>query len=181
MTTDHLFHMDANGVRISADRAKFGQHTYATRNISGLSSVTDRGNRIPGRITLVIGFTLIVTGFVIAHTITMAFGAVAILSGSLNLARKRPKFGLRITTQRGPVNVLAAADKRYVETVSKALLKAMSTAREASALRRQGSEARGSDPGGSSADGGPADPSGTVPGARANPAASRRRGRRRRG
>lgn len=123
--------MDANGVRISAQRAVFGEHAYATRNIQSVDRVEDKGVRWPGMGTLFIGFVIISVGFVMQHTVTVMIGAVAVLSGSLNLARKRPKFGIRITTQRGPVYVLASMDKRYVEIVADALLRAISAAHRA--------------------------------------------------
>ncbi len=129
MPTD-VFHMDANGVRISVDRAVFAEHVYATRNISSVVTVTDAGVRWPGKIMLALGLALIVAGLVISHTITLMFGAVAVLSGSLNLARKRPKYGVRIVTRRGPVYVLASQDKPYAETVSAALRRAVEAARE---------------------------------------------------
>ncbi len=130
MTTE-VFHMDANGVHISVDRAVFADHKYATRNISAVSTVMDRGNRWPGRITLGIAFVLITAGFVIDSMPVMFLGAAAVLSGSLNLARKKSQYGLRIRTQRGPVYVLASSDKHYVEIVSGALQRAMSDARRA--------------------------------------------------
>lgn len=142
MATD-VFHIDANGVRISADRAVFAEHTYATRNIQSIVAVTDKGVRWPGMAMLFIGFGLVAAGLVIGHTITLMFGAVAILSGSLNLARKRPKYGVRIVTQRGPVYVLASQDKPYVETVSAALSKAV----DASRRRREAAPSDAAAPG----------------------------------
>ena len=127
MATD-VFHMDANGVRISAHRSVFGEHTYATRNIQSVDRVEDKGVRWPGMGTLFIGLVIVVVGLVLQHTITLMIGAVAVLSGSLNLSRKRPRYGIRITTQRGPVYVLASRDKRYVEVVAEALLRAVSVA-----------------------------------------------------
>ncbi len=129
MATD-VFHMDANGVRISVDRAVFANHTYATRNISGVAAIADKGVRWPGIFTMALGFGLLIGGFVFSHTFTMILGVGGVLSGSLNLSRKRPKYGVRIVTQRGPVYVLASQDKQYVETVSTALQKAMSAARK---------------------------------------------------
>ena len=130
MATD-VFHMDANGVRISAHRSVFGEHTYATRNIQSVDRVEDKGVRWPGIGTLFIGFVIMAVGLVLQHTITLVIGAVAVTSGSLNLARKRPRYGIRITTQRGPVYVLASRDKRYVEVVADALLRAISVAHRA--------------------------------------------------
>ena len=125
-----VFHMDANGVRISAQRAVFAEHAYAPRNIQGVDRVEDKGVRWPGQATLVLGFAIIVAGFIMQHTITVMVGAVAVMSGSLNLARKRPRYGIRITTQRGPVYVLASRDQRYVEVVADALLRAVSVAHQ---------------------------------------------------
>ncbi len=143
-----VFHMDANGVRISAQRAVFAEHAYAPRNISGVERVEDKGIRWPGQSTLVLGFAIIGAGFIMQHTITVMVGAVAVMSGSLNLARKKPRYGIRITTQRGPVYVLASRDQRYVEVVADALLRAVSAAhrsREAAREEREdgGSEERG--------------------------------------
>ncbi len=126
-----VFHMDANGVRISVDRAVFANHTYATRNISSVAAIADRGVRWPGTFTMALGFVLLLGGFVFSHTFTMILGVGGVLSGSLNLSRKRPKYGVRIFTQRGPVYVLASQDKQYVDTVSTALQRAMSAARKA--------------------------------------------------
>ena len=142
MPTD-VFHIDANGVRISADRAVFGEHAYATRNIRSIVTVTDKGVRWPGMTMLFIGFGLVAAGLVIGHTITLMFGAVAILSGSLNLGRKRSKYGVRIVTQRGPVYVLASQDKPYVEIVSAALRKAV----DASSRRREAAASKTAAPG----------------------------------
>ena len=122
--------MDANGVRISAQRAVFAEHAYAPRNIQSVDRVEDKGIRWPGQATLVLGFAIIIAGFIMQHTITVMVGAVAVMSGSLNLARKRPRYGIRITTQRGPVYVLASRDQRYVEVVSDALLRAVSVAHQ---------------------------------------------------
>ena len=127
MATD-VFHMDANGVRISAQRAVFAEHAYAPRNIWSVDRVEDKGVRWPGIGMLFLGFGIMIAGLIMQHTITLLIGAVAVTSGSLNLARKRPRYGLRITTQRGPVYVLASRDKRYVEVVADALLRAVSAA-----------------------------------------------------
>lgn len=122
--------MDANGVRISAQRAVFAEHAYAPRNIQAVDRVEDKGIRWPGQATLALGFAIIIAGFIMQHTITVMVGAVAVMSGSLNLARKRPRYGIRITTQRGPVYVLASRDQRYVEVVADALLRAVSVAHQ---------------------------------------------------
>ncbi len=122
--------MDANGVRISAQRAVFAEHAYAPRNIQSVDRVEDKGIRWPGQATLALGFAIIIAGFIMQHTITVMVGAVAVMSGSLNLARKRPRYGIRITTQRGPVYVLASRDQRYVEVVADALLRAVSVAHQ---------------------------------------------------
>ena len=134
--------MDANGVRISAQRAVFAEHAYAPRNISGVERVEDKGIRWPGQSTLILGFAIIVAGFIMQHTITVMVGAVAVMSGSLNLARKRPRYGIRITTQRGPVYVLASRDQRYVEVVADALLRAVSAAHRSREERAGGGEER---------------------------------------
>ena len=123
-----VFHMDANGVRISAQRAVFAEHTYAPRNIRSVDRVEDQGVRWPGRFTLFLGFAIIGAGFLLQYTLVVLVGAVGVMSGSLNLARKRSRYGIRITTQRGPVYVLASRDKRYVEVVADALLRAVSAA-----------------------------------------------------
>lgn len=136
-----VFHMDANGVRISAQRAVFAEHAYAPRNIQGVDRVEDKGIRWPGQATLVLGFAIIIAGFIMQHTITVMVGAVAVMSGSLNLARKRPRYGIRITTQRGPVYVLASRDQRYVEVVADALLRAVSVAHQRREAARDEAEA----------------------------------------
>ena len=136
MATD-VFHMDANGVRISIDRAGFGEHVYATRNITNVESIQDSGRRWPGKMMTVLGLGLAVVGFVMDSTIVMMMGGASVLSGSLNLSRKRPKFGIRITTQRGPVYVLASQDKRYVEVVATALRYAISAARRTTEQRHE--------------------------------------------
>ena len=129
MVTD-VFHIDANGVRISARRAEFGEHAYAPRNITAVEPVEDKGRRWPGYMMLLIGFAALGAGLVLDQTTAMLVGGVAILSGSLNLRRKRPRYGIRIVTQRGPVYVLASRDKRYVEVVANALRRAVSASRE---------------------------------------------------
>ena len=129
MPTD-VFHIDANGVRIGVDRAVFGEHAYATRNISGVATVEDKGVRWPGQMMLALGFALLGAGFLLAETTVVVVGAVAVLSGSLNLGRKRANYGVRIATRRGPVYVLASRDKQYTLTVAAALRRAVSAAAE---------------------------------------------------
>lgn len=125
-----VFHMDANGVHITQRRAVFGEHAYAPRNIQSVDRIEDGGVRWPGRFTLLLGFAIIGVGFLLQQTLVVLVGAVAVMSGSLNLARKRSRFGIRIMTQRGPVYVLASRDKRYVEVVADALLRAISVAHQ---------------------------------------------------
>lgn len=141
-----VFHMDANGVHISARRAVFGEHAYAPRNIRNVERIEDKGVRWPGTSALVIGFIALAAGLVLQHTITLLIGAVAVTSGSFNLARKKPRYGIRITTQRGPVYVLASRDQRYMEVVADALLRAISVAHQSQGAVREeedgGSEGR---------------------------------------
>ncbi len=134
--------MDANGVRISAQRAVFAEHAYAPRNIRSVDRVEDKGIRWPGMGMLFLGFGIMIAGLILQHTITLMVGAVAVMSGSLNLARKKPRYGIRITTQRGPVYVLASRDKRYVEVVSDALLRAVSVAHQGRGPARDEAESR---------------------------------------
>jgi len=136
-----VFHMDANGVRISAHRSVFGEHTYATRNIRSVDRIEDKGIRWPGQATLALGFVLMGVAILLGHTVTLLIGAVAVTSGSFNLARKKPRYGIRITTQRGPVYVLASRDQRYVEVVADALLRAVSVAhRSREGVREEGAD-----------------------------------------
>ena len=141
-----VFHMDANGVRISAQRAVFGEHTYAPRNIQKVDRIEDGGIRWPGRFTLFLGFAIIGAGFLLQYTLVVLVGAVGVMSGSLNLARKRSRYGIRITTQRGPVYVLASRDQRYVEIVADALLRAISAAHRSRAAARKEQEDTGEEP-----------------------------------
>lgn len=135
--------MDANGVRISAQRAVFAEHAYAPRNIRSVDRVEDKGIRWPGMGMLFLGFGIMIAGLILQHTITLMVGAVAVMSGSLNLARKKPRYGIRITTQRGPVYVLASRDKRYVEVVSDALLRAVSVAHQGRGPRDEAESGQG--------------------------------------
>ena len=132
-----VFHMDANGVRISAQRAVFAEHAYAPRNIQSVDRVEDKGIRWPGIGMLFLGFGIMIAGLILQHTITLMVGAVAVMSGSLNLARKKPRYGIRITTQRGPVYVLASRDQRYVGVVADALLRAVSVAHQGRSSTRE--------------------------------------------
>ena len=132
-----VFHMDANGVSISARRAVFAEHAYAPRNIRSVDRVEDKGIRWPGMGMLFLGFGIMIAGLILQHTITLMVGAVAVMSGSLNLARKKPRYGIRITTQRGPVYVLASRDQRYVEVVADALLRAVSVAHQGRVSARE--------------------------------------------
>ena len=141
--------MDANGVRISPQRAVFGEHAYAPRNIRNVERIEDRGVRWPGTFTLFLGFVLMGVALALGHTVTLLIGAVAVTSGSFNLARKKPRYGIRITTQRGPVYVLASRDQRYVEVVADALLRAISVAhqsREATREEPEGGSNEGNNP-----------------------------------
>lgn len=125
MTDERTFYSDANGIRIGASRVTFGSYTYATRNITGVSIVRDTPRRWPGIFMNFVGLGLAVYGVLTGATAFLMMGGVAMLGAFFNLSRKRPKYGVRLATPKGPAFVLASNNRAYVEQVEDAVRRAL--------------------------------------------------------
>ena len=123
------FYTDANGIRISDRELVFPKHSYAPRNVSAVRVVRHRGIIWPGLVVLFVGFAILSWGALGRDWTMMLIGMAGMASGTFNLGRKRPAFGILLTTAKGPVYVLASRDKRYADTVAAAVGKAISAAR----------------------------------------------------
>jgi len=138
MTTERAYYADANGLRIGNVKAVFGEHTYATKGLSAVSVVETQRLRWPAFLVIVVGAGAIIYG-VLGNGVYMIVGAVGLLSGTFNLRRKKPMYGVRIVTNGRVAFVLASSDKGYVEMVADATRKAISSSRQ---LEREAHEAR---------------------------------------
>ena len=132
MATERTYYANADGVRISNTRLVFGSHTYATRSVSSAVTVDERMPVWPAYLVMLAGVAMIVWGALAAPLWTM-LGALGILSGFVNLSRKKRMYGIRIGTSKGPALVLTSRSRPYVEQVVAAVHKAMAAASEAPA------------------------------------------------
>jgi hypothetical protein len=130
MASERSFYTDAAGIRITDRTLVFPQHIYAPRNVSAVRVVRHRGIIWPGLMVLFVGFAILSWGALGRDWTVMLIGMAGMASGTFNLSRKRPAFGILLTTTKGPVYVLASRDKRYADTVAAAVSKAISAARE---------------------------------------------------
>jgi hypothetical protein len=127
--TERTYYADANGLRVGNVNAVFGEHTYATKGLSAVSVVETRRLRWPAFLVIVVGTGAIIYGM-LGNGVYMIVGAAGLLSGTFNLKRKKPMFGVRIVTNGRVAFVLASPDKSYVEMVADATRKAISSARQ---------------------------------------------------
>ena len=130
MSSERTLYADANGVRIGTTQLVFGQHSYATRNVSSANVVTEERRRWPGSAMMGVGGVLLVIGFLSSPTLLL-FGAVAFASGSFYFSRRRPTYAVRIVTSQGAALVLASRQRAYVESVRGAIVRAIDEARDA--------------------------------------------------
>lgn len=130
MASERSFYTDANGIRITDRQLAFPKHSYAPRNVSAVRVVRHRGVIWPGLMVLFAGFGIMAWGALGNDWTVMFIGIAGMASGTFNLSRKRPAFGILLTTSKGPVYVLASRDKRYTDTLAAAVSKAISAARE---------------------------------------------------
>ena len=126
MTSERNLYSDANGIRIGTDKAVFGDYTYAVRDISSVSMMSDRGVIWPGITVLLVGTALLIYGALFSPS-WLIVGLAGAFSGSWNLQRKRKKarFGVRLLTPKGSAYVFASRDRQYVQRIIDAVKRAM--------------------------------------------------------
>ena len=125
---ERIYYSDSNNVRIGAMTAVFGQYRYATRNIEALSLAEESVIRWPAYAVMLVGVVALVYGTLTGNTTWLLIGVAGIGSGLLNFARKKRTYALRIVTPKGPVLVLAAKDRAYVQRVLAGLERAVNDA-----------------------------------------------------
>ena len=128
VTSERVFYADANGVSIGTGQAVFGEHAYATRNITSVSVVSSRRKEWPALVVMVIGWALIGFGFVFSTPGMMLVGGGGVLSGSLYFTRRRATFAVRIVTNKGPMLVLASKRRPYADQIRQAVDRAIEEA-----------------------------------------------------
>ncbi len=133
---ERIYYSDANGVSVGTANVIFGKYKYATHNIESVGLVQRGAPRWPGLAIVLVGLGCLVYAAFSDPTWYLV-GAAGIISGAFNLWRKKPNFALQVITPRGPVLVLASRQKRYVETVMAALVRAMDASSSARAAQRR--------------------------------------------
>src|SRR5690606_23667631 len=116
---------DANGVRIGSVNAVFGRHRYSVRNSEAVSLAEERLVRWPAYLVVPVGLVCLFFRIFWRWPTSILIRAAGNLSGVLHLARKKPTYAARIITPKGPVLVVAAKDKAYVQRVIDALDRAI--------------------------------------------------------
>ena len=134
---ERILYSDANGVRIGTVNAVFGQHKYATRNIEAALLASEAVIRWPGYAVMAVGIAAGFYGLLGDNTTWLLIGVAGLASGTLNLARKKQNYAVRLFTPRGAVLVLASRDKAYIQTVVDAVHRAMEAAKAPSEALRE--------------------------------------------
>ncbi|MDA1173590.1 MAG: DUF6232 family protein [Chloroflexi bacterium] len=129
MTTDRIFYSDSNGIRIGTSEMAFGEKRYGTRNVSSASIETENRRRWPGISMMVVGTAILIFGYASDGFQTMLMGAAAFMGGSMYFSRRKPKYGLRLNTSKGPVFVLASLNKLFMDQVKEAIDRSIDASR----------------------------------------------------
>ena len=140
---ERILYSDANGVRIGTVNAVFGQHKYATRNIEAALLASEAVIRWPGYAVMAVGIAAGFYGLLGDNTTWLLIGVAGLASGTLNLARKKQNFAVRLFTTKGAVLVLASRDKAYIQTVVDTVHRATEAARAPGADRENALPAQG--------------------------------------
>ncbi|MEX2598394.1 MAG: DUF6232 family protein [Dehalococcoidia bacterium] len=114
---ERVFYSDANGIRIGSRNVEFGEYKYATRNVEAAYVVRQKMLRWPAFLIIAIGVGLFGYGFVSGDPIWFVVGMAGLVSGVINLSRKKRDHGVRLITAKGPVMVFATPEKAYAEKV----------------------------------------------------------------
>lgn len=131
MTTERIFYSDANGIRIGTVEMAFGNKRYGTRNVSSAIIETQTRRRWPGLSMIFVGWALLAAGFLSDSFETMLLGAAAFLGGSMYFSRRKPTYGLRLDTGKGPVYVVASKRKLFLDEIKEAIDRSIDASRGA--------------------------------------------------
>jgi hypothetical protein len=131
MTTERIYYSDSNGIRIGTAELVFAKHRYGTRNVASVSIETAARRKWPGIMAMVIGAALLTAGYFSDAFQTMLLGAAAFLGGSMFFSRRKPTYGLRLMTAKGPVFVVASKRKVFLDEIKTAIDRAIDAARPA--------------------------------------------------
>lgn len=129
MADERVFYSDANRVRIGTREAVFGSHKYGTRNIQAVSIATQERRIWPGVFAYIGAGVLIVAGYVSNDVQWVFMGAASFTGGTFFFRRRKITYGVRLTTNKGVVLVLATKQKAYVDDVKLAIERAMEATR----------------------------------------------------
>jgi hypothetical protein len=132
MTNERIFYSDSNGIRIGTTEMTFAAHKYGTRNVSSASIETESRRKWPGIMIMVIGWALLVGGFWADSFQTMMMGAAGFAGGSFYFSRRKPTYGLRLNTRKGPVFVVASRRKEFLEQIKEAVDRSIDASRSSS-------------------------------------------------
>jgi hypothetical protein len=131
---ERIFYSDANGIRIGELNAVFGPNKYSTRNIQSALLARERVVRWPGYLVMLIGMAIMAYGMLTSFAWTLV-GFAGVMSGTINLARKKDNYAIRLVTNKGPVLVLASRDKAYIQTVVDSIHRALAALEQRTAIQ----------------------------------------------
>ena len=121
MAKEFTYYADANGIKIGSSRLVFGEHAYSTSSVRSVSVVRENQIRWPGIAVNFAGLAMAAYGILLDSTSWLILGLVGMISGAINLSRKRSKFGLMVRTDEGSFFVVASNSKAYVEQIERAV------------------------------------------------------------
>ena len=129
MASERVFYSDVNGIRVGTHEAAFGDQKYGTRSIQVARIVTEQRRSWPGMLVMVLGWALIMGGYLSDSMDMMIAGAAGFLGGSFYFTRHKPRYAIRLTTTKGEFLVVASRKKPFLEEIKEALDRAMDAAR----------------------------------------------------
>lgn len=121
MTNERVFYSDSNGIRVGTAQMVFAKHRYRTRDVASASIETERRRRWPGITMMVLGAIVLGFGLTVDAYQTSMMGAAAFAGGTFYFSRRKPTYGLRLNTEKGPVFVVASRNKLFLEQVKEAV------------------------------------------------------------
>lgn len=121
MSSEITYYSDEEGVRITSNRAIFGNTTYAMANISSVTTAENPPSRSASILTVIIGLLSTIVGFYFDLLPLTIAGIIFILVGIVWIYLSSSIYRLLIRSSAGEVSVIASKDKNYIVKIANAI------------------------------------------------------------
>jgi len=126
VATEITFYSDEGGVRVTNSRLIIGPVTYAMLNVTSVSRIFTKPNRVGPAVLLGIGALCLVASFSEHLDPTpLVWGLVLTGLGALIWKLQKTKYHLRIASASGEANAITSVDAGQIDRIVQAVNEAM--------------------------------------------------------